>query len=141
MIIKLNNSWLLFSLGTLLFWGGWSFLPKIALQILSPDGLLFYEAVGGLLASLPVLFFLNGKLEKDRKGIIITACTSSLNIVAILAYFYALRLGPVATIVTMTAMYPVITLALARIFLRERMNRLQLLATTMALAAIVLLAG
>lgn len=141
MITKPRNNWLLFSFGTLILWGGWSFLPKMALRTLTPDGVLFYEAIGNIIVTVPVLFFLKGKLERNKKGMIITGCASALNIIGILAYFYALQMGPVAIIVTITAMYPVITLALARVFLGERMNRLQLLAVALALAAIALLTG
>jgi transporter family protein len=136
-----KNKSLACSLTAMAAWGVWAFLPKVALQTLPPYGILFYEAIGGMLAVVPVLFFMKGKLQKTGKGISLTAYASGVGVLAILAYYDALQQGPVATIVTMTSMYPVVTLALARIFLKEKINGVQLAAAGMALAAIALLAG
>ncbi|MFH1158863.1 MAG: DMT family transporter [Pseudomonadota bacterium] len=140
-MIKLKNNWLLPSLGALVLWGVSAFLPKLALQRLSLPGVLFYDAVGSMLVAMLILFFMQGKLERDKKGIAIAFCISGISILAAILYYYALRLGPVATIVTITAMTPVVTLILARVFLRDKINRIQLLAIGMAMVAIALLAG
>ncbi|MCK4946322.1 MAG: DMT family transporter [Alphaproteobacteria bacterium] len=142
MMIKLKskNNLLLLSLGTLVLWGISTFLPKMALQSLSMESVLFYGAIGNMLVALPVLFFLKWRLEKDKKGIAIIACTSGFAVFSAMLYYYAIQLGPVATIVTITAMYPIVTLILARIFLKEKINLLQLLAIFMAMLSIVLLA-
>ena len=138
-MIKLKNNWLLPSLGALVLWGISLFLPKMALQRLSIESVLFYDAIGCMIVALLILFFLRGKLEKDKKGIVIAACTSGMGIFSAILYFYALRLGPVATIVTITAMSPIVTLILARVFLKNKINRIQILAIGMAIMAITLL--
>lgn len=136
-----KHSWLLPSLSALMLWGLSTFLPKLAMQSMSPQSVIFWEALGNMIVTIPILFFLKGKLVMDKKAVTITAAGACFSIVAILAYYYALRLGPVATIVTITAMYPVVVLILARIFLHEKLNRTQLLAVGMAMGAIWLLAG
>ena len=138
-MIKLKNNWLLPSLGVLVLWGISMFLPKVALQRLSSENVLFYSAVGNMVVAMPILLFLRGKLEKNKKGIAITACTSGIGIFSAMLYYYAIRLGPVATITTITAMAPIITLILARIFLKDKINRLQFLAICMAIVSIFLL--
>ena len=140
-MIKLRNNWLLPSLGALLLWGVSVFLPKIALQRISSENVLFYSSVGGMFIAVPILFFLRGRLEKDKKGITIAACSSGIGIFSSMLYYYVICLGPVATITTITAMYPVITLILARIFLKDKINRLQFLAICMAIASIALLSS
>lgn len=136
---KSRNNLLLQSLGALILWGIAAALPKIALQKLPMESVLFYGAAGNMLVALPILFFLKGRLEKEKKGIAIAACTSGLGFFSIILYYHAIQLGSVATIVTITAMYPVVTLILARIFLKDKINRLQFLAICMAIVAIVLL--
>lgn len=137
----LKNNWLLPSVAGLLLWGGWSFLPKLAMRTISPHSVLFYEAVGDVIfVALPIFFFLKGKLQTNREGVTLAACSSSISLVSLLIYYYALRVGPVATISTIGAMYPVVALILARIFLQEKINRLQCLAIVMALTSIYLLA-
>ena len=141
MIKKLTANSLFPPLAALVLWGFWAFLPKLAMQSLPPHSVIFYEALGGLFVIVPLLFSVKGKLVKEKKSIGIVACSSSISIIGALCYFSALKLGPVATVSTITAMYPVVGVALARIFLQERMNRLQFLAAAMAMVAIYLLAG
>jgi len=141
-ITKLKSSALFAPLTALVLWGFWAFLPKLAMQhSMEPHSVIFYEALGGLFVTIPLMFFIKGKLVRDKKGIGIVCCGSSLSIVGILCYYTALKIGPVATVSTITAMYPLVGMALARIFLKEKMNRLQFVAAGMAMVAIYLLAG
>lgn len=128
-------------LAALVLWGFWAFLPKLAMQGLPPHSVIFYEAMGGLIVTLPLLFFIQGRLVRDVRGIGIVACGSSISLVAILCYYSALKIGPVATVTTISAMYPAVGIALARIFLKEKMNRMQWLAAALAMLAIYLLAA
>ena len=137
-----RSHWLPPALGALFVWGLWAFFPKVALQTMQPHSVIFYEALGNMCVSLPVLFFiLRFRLQKDAFAIAITGGSSLLTVCAILSFFFALRHGPVAVIVTMTAMYPVIALILARLFLHERINKIQVIAVLMALGSIYLLAS
>ena len=133
--------WLWLTLGALFAWGFWSFLPKLALQSMQPHSVIFYEALGNLTISIPVLIYLRGKLMWSGRSVPVSACISVMTVGAFLLYFFALKNGPVATIVTLTAMYPVVVILLARAFLHEKLNRLQWLAVCMAVGAAVLLAG
>lgn len=133
--------WLLPAIAAMFVWGLWAFLPKLALQTMQPHSVIFYEAFGSLCISMPVLFFyLKGKLQKDVRALSIISLSSALTVTAIMCYFYALQTGPVAVVVTMTAMYPVISLVLAWIFFKERINKVQMIAVLMAMASILLLA-
>ena len=126
----------------LLLWGLWAFLPKLAMnQNMNPHSVIFYEAIGGWCTVMPLLFFTKGKLVRDKKAIATVFCGASFSLIAILCYYTALNIGPVATVSTITAMYPVVVVALARIFLKEKMNRRQLAAAGLAMVAIYLLAG
>jgi transporter family protein len=62
-------------------------------------------------------------------------------VVASLFFFYALKQGPVAVIVMLTALYPLVSLVLARVVLKEKLNRTQYVAIGMAMGAVALLAG
>jgi len=132
--------WLLPALAALFIWGFWAFLPKLALQSLDPHSVIFYESFGNMLVALPIMFHLKFKFQKDRKAVSMLAGSAVLTVLAILAYFYALKTGPVAVIVTLTALYPVISVILARIVLKEKLNKIQIAAVLMAVAAMLLLA-
>jgi drug/metabolite transporter (DMT)-like permease len=141
-IAKLKASSLFPPLTALVLWGFWAFLPKLAMrQSMEPHSVIFYEALGGLCVTVPLLFSIRGKLVRNKKSIGLVCCASGFSITGVLCYYSALNIGPVATVSTITAMYPVVGVALARIFLKEKMNRLQLVAAGMAMMAIYLLAG
>ena len=142
MIKKLKASALFAPLTALLLWGLWAFLPKLAMkQSMEPHSVIFYEALGGWCSILPLLFYIKEPLVRDKKAVGIIFCGTSFSLVAILCYYTALKIGPVATVSTITAMYPVIVVALAWIFLKEKMNGRQFVAAAMAMVAIYLLAG
>ncbi len=135
-----EKHWLLPTLGALLVWGFWAFLPKLAMRTLEPHSVIMYESFGNLIITLPILIQQKFKLQVHKRSIFIVASTSFLTVFAILSYFYALRQGPVAIIVTLTAMYPVIALILAGVVLKERLNKIQYVAVVLAMASILLLA-
>ncbi len=142
MIAKLKaHSGFLLPLAALVLWGVWSFLPKMAMQSMQPNSVLLYEAAGGVMVALPLLLFIKGGLSRNKKGISLVLFGSSLSIVAIFCYYIALRGGPVATVATITAMYPVVGVALARIFLKEKLTRWQWVAALLAMVSVYLLAG
>ena len=116
-------------------------MPKLTMQRMSLPSAIFYQGIGSLIVALPVLFFMKGKLAKGREGIVMTGTASIANFIAVLGYYYALHLGPTVTIVTITAMYPVVSLLLAHFIIKEKINRMQLAAICMAMVAIWVLAG
>lgn len=133
--------WLLPSLGVLLAWGIWAFIPKIALQTLPPNSVIFYDALGNLVAIFPVFAYMKFKLQRNKRGISLTFATSLLTLISMLMFFTALQTGPVAAVATMTGMYPIITAILARIFLKEKMSPLHICALALAIVSIYLLVG
>lgn len=133
--------WIWLAVGALVAWGFWSFLPKLALQTMSPHSVIFYESLGNMIIAIPIFFILRGRLVRSRLGISISAFASVLTVSAFLLYFFALHHGPVATVVTLTAMYPIVVLIMARVFLKEKLNRVQMLSVAMAVGSVYLLAG
>lgn len=133
--------WIWLALGALVAWGFWSFLPKLALQSMQPRSVIFYESLGNLITAIPVFILLRGRLVRSRIGVSIAAFASMLTVGAFMLYFFALNHGPVATVVTMTALYPVIVLIMARIFLKEKLNTIQMFAVALAVCSVYLLAG
>jgi drug/metabolite transporter (DMT)-like permease len=133
--------WIWLAVGALVAWGFWSFLPKLALQSMKPHSVIFYEAIGNLITAIPVFIILRGRLTHSRVGISISAFVSALTVGAFLLYFFALHHGPVATVVTLTALYPIVVLIMARVFLKEKLNNIQMASVALAVCSIYLLAG
>jgi drug/metabolite transporter (DMT)-like permease len=64
-----------------------------------------------------------------------------VDMVATVLYLAAIEIGPLAIAAVLTALYPVVTVLLAAIVLRERISPLHGLGIGLAAAAIILIAG
>lgn len=138
--LRENANWLLPAIATLFIWGVWAFLPKLALQDgMPPHSVIFYESLGNFIVALPVIAFLKFRLRAEGRMLLALGAVSVLTVFGILSYVTALHAGPVAVIATMTALYPLICLLLARVVLKERINALQGTAIVLALCSALLL--
>ena len=133
------KDWLLYSLLALVAWGFWAFLPKAALAWLDPKSVFIYEVIGGALAGLISYFILRPELGFDIRGIIPSILAGVAGYVGILCFLYALRTGKVSVVAPLTALYPLVSLALAVLFFREKMNPVQLAGVVLAIVSVVLI--
>ncbi len=80
------------------------------------------------------------KSERRRKGVFWAFLTGILGGVGNMAYFEAMVKGGKASVVTpVTALFPMVTVLLALIFLKERLGRVQWVGLALAFVAIYLL--
>jgi transporter family protein len=120
--------WFWFALVTLLCWGGAGLLQKLSTNHISAESSLIWLVVGFLLLEP---FFYPGKS-------IFTY--SSVNLAW--ALFAALKSGGKASIVApVTALYPLVVIALVPFVLKESITPLQVAGITCSLIAIVLLSA
>ncbi len=99
----------------------------------------FFYAWGAVPVGAALLAGRRFKLEKDYKGIfygVANGLLSSLGNVALLAAYR--KGGNTAVITTATALYPMITVVLAVLVLRERLTRSQVIGLGFAAVAIVM---
>ena len=64
-----------------------------------------------------------------------------LDMLANVLYLLATRYGDLAVAVTLVSLYPASTVALARVVLKERLSRLQVVGLVGALVAVLLIVG
>ncbi len=134
------RSWLFPALGSLVMWGVWAFLPKVMLiNGMSPAQALFFEAIGNIIVILPIMIKTRMKIDYDRRSILLMFMSTSLTTCAVFAYYYALKTGPVSIVGAMTALYPVVTVMLARTILKEPIKSRQVAALLLAILAVVFL--
>ncbi len=124
---------------TVLLWGCMVFLPKLALSELSPLSAMIYEICGGLTIALFVLCFIGGRPEFNLRGAALAYVVGVCGFLGTLTYFYAITKGPVSTIATMTAMYPVVPVICGVLFLNETLTIKQVIGIGLSLCGLVLL--
>jgi bacterial/archaeal transporter family protein len=134
-------SWLFYSLLTIVFWGAWGVVSKVASAGVDANTNQIFFTIGILPLILLTLRSPRLNTGTQRKaGISWAFITGILGGTGNIAFFHALVIGGKASIVVpATALFPLVTVILATIFLHERLGKLQLLGFFLALGAIYLL--
>ena len=133
------NSWLPAAIGAMLCFGLWGFFPKLAVVYLDPRSALVYQTMGGLLVGLLVLASLEFTPAFHAKGVLFAFLIGIVGVAGTLCFFSAAERGRISLVVSLTALYPLITIVLAAIFLKEPLTIKHLAGLACAVAAILLL--
>lgn len=133
------TQWLPAALLALFSFGLWGFFTKLAIVYIDAKSALIYQTIGVVCVGIVTLFLLDFKPATDIKGLSYGLLTGIAYGIGCLLYFIAADKGKIITVVTMTALYPLITIGLSYALLREGINLKQLLGVVFALAAIYLM--
>jgi bacterial/archaeal transporter family protein len=133
--------WLFYSLMTLLCWGLWGVFSKLASNYSRPRQTLLFQAVGVMAFALVVLFIEQFQIQKTAAGFGWSFAAGFVNFVGFLAFFAAVQKGKVSTVISLSSLYPVITIALSVLLLHEKITRREGLGIAFAITACWLLAG
>src|SRR5262245_50998095 len=132
--------WMFWTAATVTSWGVWAVLAKVIGDRLTGAQSQALSSVG----ILPVVLALAWSKDlavrpAGRRGMYYALAAGVVSGLGNVPYYdlYS-RGGTAATAVSLTALYPVVTIALAAVFLDERVNRVQAVGLILALAAIYL---
>ncbi|NEP82591.1 MAG: DMT family transporter [Okeania sp. SIO3B3] len=134
------KEWLLPTLAAIFCWGGWAFLPKLSAQYINTKSAIVYQGLGGALVAFLVFINLGGRLEIHAKGSIIAVLAGILNCLGVLFYIKAVSKGSVGIVSTLSALYPLVVIALGLLILHEKLTLKQIIGIGFALVAIALIA-
>jgi len=119
--------WFLYSLVTMLLWGGWGVVSKPLAMALSPWQVQCLSTIG----LLPVLAMMGTSKRRRsgsnlRRGFGQAFAAGVISSAGNVAYFQALAAGgKAAAVLPLTALYPLVTIILAMALLGERLNAVQ----------------
>jgi len=131
--------WFWYAMLAILSWAAWVFSAKFGSDQLPPNTEQFMAAFGFLLLGIVVFATMRFRVERSRKGLIYGVICGVLLAGGAIASFAAYGTGAnTAVVTTLTAMYPMVTVVLAVLILRERLNRFQMLGILFAIAAMVI---
>lgn len=133
--------WLPAAILSLLAFGFWGFFSKLAVLYLDAKSALVFQTVGVMLTGLIVLGMLNFRPAMNRQGILLALLTGIAYGAGCLLYFVAASRGKVTTVVSLTALYPVVTIILSSFLLKETASIRQWMGILLALVAILLMSG
>jgi drug/metabolite transporter (DMT)-like permease len=132
--------WFVWTVATLLAWGIWAILAKLIGDALSAS----QSQVLSTLGLLPILAAL--ALNKETqvtgnrgRGILLAFASGVISCLGNIPYYAALGgSAKAATVVPLTSLYPLVTVLLAAVLLKERLNRIQAGGVVLSLVAIYL---
>lgn len=129
-------AWLNWTVLAVVCWGLWAVASKLIGDALSAGQSQALSTLG----MLPVMLALaRHAAAGKRNGVLSAGAAGAVVCLGNVAYYYALKIGgAAAAVVSVTALYPLVTVALALIFLGERLNRVQMGGIVLALASIVI---
>lgn len=132
--------WLIYALTTTIFWGIWGAFIEI------PEKAGFPATMGYIVWALTMipcaivaLAIINWKLETDKKSILLGSAIGLLGAGGQLLLFQALREGPAYIVFPFISLFPVLTIILSVVFLKEKTGRRQWIGIFTALLAIFFL--
>jgi transporter family protein len=103
---------------------------------ISPLSAVVFEVLGGMIVGACVLFFIGFRPEMDPRGVGLAMITGTLGFLGALCYLIAIRKGKVSVIVTLTALYPIVSILLAHFILHESITIKQVIGIIFACLAI-----
>ena len=139
--MKTNRLWLWYSLLTIVFWSAWALLSKAASDAIPSPTMQVLFTLGSTLVMICLLLKLRFRVSRNARGVAYGLLNGVFAGLGGIAFFEALRRGgPASLVVPLTSLYPLITVLLAIIVLRERLNGRQYVGVAVAMVALFLLA-
>lgn len=134
------KTWHFYALLTVLMWGVWGVFSKFASANAKPRQVLIFQSLGVIAFTLLVLGLERFHVEWSVRGFSWSFAAGFFTFIGFLTFFAALEQGKASTVVTLSALYPVVTIVLSIIFLREKISVREGIGIIFALIASVLLA-
>jgi uncharacterized membrane protein len=132
--------WILYTFITTLFWGVWGAFIEIPEKAGFPATLGYCVwALTMVPCAIVALKVSKWKLDYDKRSILIGCTVGILGALGQLILFQALRTGPAYMVFPIISLFPVITVFLSAVFLKESTSRKHWWGIGMALAAILCL--
>ncbi len=132
------ETWLVLSLITLVVWGFFGFLSKIVLNHLDWKQVYVISGLSSAVLIVAVSLFLRPAIDFRNTGTMV-AMLAGVTVIGSLSFFIALSQGKASIIIPMTALYPVVGVALGFLILHEKINLFQGLGIILAIASVFLL--
>jgi transporter family protein len=133
--------WQWYAALTLLVWGFWGLLPKLALRTLDRQSVLVWDSLGGLLIGLLVLSTRGFHVQTEPRGTLYAIAYGICGLGGSYLFLLALKEGKASVVVPFTSLYPVVTLALSVLLLKEHPSPANLIGIAFAVVAVILLSS
>jgi transporter family protein len=135
------TTWVSYSLIALCFWGLWGFCEKVASRSVIPGNLIILSALGSLTV-FPIyliLFARQLKFDLQNPDYYMSLAGGMAGAIGGVFFYFAISKGEASRVVTVTSLYPLISVILACLFLNETLTPQKIAGIGCAVAAVILL--
>jgi transporter family protein len=133
------KDWFFLAILTLLTWGFWAFLPKLATRYIDANSAMVYQVLGGVLVGVGVLVAMKFKVQFNIPGFSYGIATGLLGFLGAFFYLLAVSKGPISLVAPISAVYPMIAILMGLIFLNEFVTAKQGVGIALSVVAIYLI--
>lgn len=135
-----KRTWLFYALITTVFWGVWGAFIEIPEKAGFPATLGFSVwALTMIPCALAALYNVGWKLEYDKRSVFLGSIIGFFGAGGQLLLFHALKDGPAYIVFPLISLYPVLTIMLSLLLLKERATKRHWIGIVLALIAIYFL--
>lgn len=130
----------LFILAAIIFWGIWGFMSKVGIEKIGIQSIFWINITGTIITVLFLTYI--GQitpLKRDISGILISLGAGTAAGLAATFFYLALSKRPAGYTVVLTALYPLVTILLSTLFLKEPLPLAKIVGIGMAIGALILL--
>jgi transporter family protein len=127
--------WLIYSILTVICWGLWGVFSGLASNYTRPRQTLIFQAVGVVAVGLVVLTMERFQIQHTAVGFWWSVAGGAVNFIGFLFFFAAVEKGKVSTVISLSSLYPVVTIALSIAFLHDKLSKREGLGIAFALTA------
>ena len=135
------TEWLPAALLALISFGFWGLFTKLSVLYIDSKSALVFQTMGVMIVGLIAISLLHFKPATNVRGLSFGLLTGLAYGIGCLFYLIAADKGKLITVVTLTALYPLVTILLSYWLLRESINLKQCMGIFLALVSIYLLSN
>lgn len=134
-------NWQFASLFSLISFGLWGFWGRLAVDYITPKSAFLLQVLGTLIVGLFLFRMSEFNQGISAKGLAYGILTGTAYALGCLYFLTAVNKGQAGIVVTVTGLYPLVTLTLAWIILHESLSLKQCIGMVFAIIAMVLFAS
>lgn len=133
------QGWFTPSMLALFSFGFWGLFTKLSIDYIDFKSALVYQTIGVIIVAFIGLTLIDFKPATTPKGIWFAVLTGLSYGLGCLFYFIAASKGRMMTVVTLTALYPLVTILLSYFLFKETITLKKMLGISFAFVAIFLM--
>ncbi len=137
--VKLLPKWLLYALLSLSWWGVFGFLGKVGSDRISPGQMQIFFTIGMVPVAIVCSIRLNFKIASNKLGVTYSVLMGIFAALGSFAFFAAMKTGKASLVAPVTSLYPALTVVLALLILKEKLNKMQVFGLFLAMVSIAIL--